>query len=581
MSTNYWTRRRFTRRKVIIAGGTGLAAAGALALAGCGDDDDDDTPTATSTGTPSTSTATTGTATTTSTGAQPKTGGTIRLMFGGGPQEQPHEDPQLTTTGLLHVFGSGCAYSRLIKFEMGPDMPAGTKNPVGDIAESWESPERTTFIFKLRPDVKWQNIAPMNGRPLVADDIIYSYKRQQEVKVLGPNLGAIESLEAQDDSTLVIKIPAPNVDFLVSLASHYNKIVGREVVELKGHLKEGPTIGTGPWIQTEWTTGSVVKFRRNPDYYGKGIIGGGPLPYADALEIYRIPDANTGLAQWRGKQAMVLGMWGSPWTAADVAREHASSPDTYIVQASVPDGSCGASRLFTKVDRAPTDNPLVRKALLHAIDRDALIEVMTDGGGKYCADLVVPAPDWELPEDELRELLRYDPEESRALLSQAGVSNWSPDMSVGSYGRLPAGGDLMYANLLDVGITPSLRACDNVCNTDAATSGNYELHYGGQDRGLTMTQDLDNVYRTGAPSNPTGLADAELDRMIAAQKEEFDEATRRDLANRIQRRVIDISAYVTTNSQAGIQMLVHNELRDLWPMVSQDSEAYANLWVDA
>src|SRR5207245_1014099 len=119
------------------------------------------------------------------------------------------------------------------------------------------------YIFKLRPNAKWQNIPPVSGREVVADDIKYSYERQIALKFNAGRLPAIDKIEVVNPTTLKLTSPKPDADFLTTLSFSYNKIVPHETVELKGDLTEGPVIGSGPWILDAWDKNSVVRLKKN------------------------------------------------------------------------------------------------------------------------------------------------------------------------------------------------------------------------------------------------------------------------------------------------------------------------------
>src|SRR5262249_33736521 len=126
----------------------------------------------------------------------------------------------------------------------------------------------------------------VNGRELVADDVIYSYERTRELKVNAALLAGITKMEAPDKYTLKLTLDKPNADLLTSLADYTQKIVAKEAVAVNGNLDNGPTIGTGPWIFESFVPMQVFKAKRNPDYFLKG------LPYADALEANRFADVS-------------------------------------------------------------------------------------------------------------------------------------------------------------------------------------------------------------------------------------------------------------------------------------------------
>src|SRR5437773_966505 len=107
--------------------------------------------------------------------AQPKYGGTF--VYSGGNSSWAHLDPHQTSASINFGQGLGMAYNRLMKLQLeGLEMPA--YKPVPDLIESVEQPDDTTYIFKLRGGVKFHNIAPVNGRELVAEDVVYSFNRQ-------------------------------------------------------------------------------------------------------------------------------------------------------------------------------------------------------------------------------------------------------------------------------------------------------------------------------------------------------------------------------------------------------------------
>jgi peptide/nickel transport system substrate-binding protein len=68
-------------------------------------------------------------------------------------------------------------YSKLLRHKVGADVQSGTFIVEPDLAERWEVPNDTTYIFHLRRGVQWHNKPPVNGRELVAEDVKFSYDR--------------------------------------------------------------------------------------------------------------------------------------------------------------------------------------------------------------------------------------------------------------------------------------------------------------------------------------------------------------------------------------------------------------------
>ena len=90
--------------------------------------------------------------------------------------DPPHFDPHLTLNFKTNTTLS-FVYSTLVRYKVGADVPPGTFTVEPHLAERWEQPDDTTYIFHLRQGVKWHNKPPLNGRELVADDVKFTYDR--------------------------------------------------------------------------------------------------------------------------------------------------------------------------------------------------------------------------------------------------------------------------------------------------------------------------------------------------------------------------------------------------------------------
>src|SRR5262245_1089063 len=121
---------------------------------------------------------------------QVKLGGAFRIST---QSETPNLDPHMVQSTVLHILGPGIAWSKLVQFKS--DVQPGETIPTADLAESWEQPDDRTYIFKLQPNAKFHNIPPVNGRPVVADDVKFSFERQLGLKLNAGKLPAIEKIE--------------------------------------------------------------------------------------------------------------------------------------------------------------------------------------------------------------------------------------------------------------------------------------------------------------------------------------------------------------------------------------------------
>src|SRR5204862_7448715 len=134
-----------------------------------------------------------------------------------GGMDTPNLDPHLLNVAALVGHGAGMCWSQLLFFKNGPGIKMPNFEVEGDLAESWTQPDDTTYVFKLRPGVKFHNIAPVNGRELVADDIVFSYQRVLDQKTFAAVLRGVTKMEATDRSTLKLTLDKPNADLLANL----------------------------------------------------------------------------------------------------------------------------------------------------------------------------------------------------------------------------------------------------------------------------------------------------------------------------------------------------------------------------
>jgi ABC-type transport system substrate-binding protein len=152
----------------------------------------------------------------------PKRGGTLVVAADVSP---PGLDPQKSAAAHSWMIAEH-VYSNLLRRD--PKM-----NIAGDLAESWQVVNDTTFVFKLRKGVVWHH-----GRDLVADDVKYSFERMLDEKTASPwrsNWLIIDRIETPDRSTVRFVIKRPFAPFFSYLATpHYSAIVPRDLVEKHG-----------------------------------------------------------------------------------------------------------------------------------------------------------------------------------------------------------------------------------------------------------------------------------------------------------------------------------------------------------
>src|SRR6266567_3363597 len=202
----------------------------------------------------------------------------------------------LSASAMVHQVASN-AYSKLMRVSRKND-DLNTQVLYPDLATSWEIVSPTTWTFHLRPGVKFQNVSPTNGRPLTAEDIKYSILRSATDKTsqLRGGFVNLDTIEIPDPQTLTLKLKHFDSLLFNNLAGHYAWVVPHELVEGPG-LKNN-MVGSGPFIFQKWEQDSQLTFKKNPDYYIKGI------PFIDELKVLQIGDQNDRIAALRSGQVL-------------------------------------------------------------------------------------------------------------------------------------------------------------------------------------------------------------------------------------------------------------------------------------
>ncbi|MBX7131558.1 MAG: ABC transporter substrate-binding protein [Fimbriimonadaceae bacterium] len=362
---NYWNRlyaKRLSRRTALGSAALTVTGAAGLLTVGCGGDDDDSgDPKGGSSPQPTAAVSTPRPAVTVT--EEAKSGG--RLTWTALPTfTYQHLDPHATiyTTAFTFPTHSLLAY-------MDDTNPDGSKWEVkADAAESWETPDATTYIFKLRSNLKFHNLPPANGRNATSEDVKFSldrigledphFFRQNDFKAFGMEV------TTPDASTVVIKFPKPMAAFWNRLTTPGTVIMPTEIgTDLI--VSTDPLSGTGPFMHKEFTLDRSMTLAKNPEYSLAG------QPYLD--EILALPGTATSesrMTQFKAKQT-------DTFTAGTVDQWN----ELKSLDGVVTDRRVGVQSQWVvfNTQKAPFDDPRVRKALSLVLPRQEIVDIAHRG----------------------------------------------------------------------------------------------------------------------------------------------------------------------------------------------------------
>ena len=302
------------------------------------------------------------------------------------------------------------------------------------LADSWQaSPDLKTYTFKLRKGVKFQN-----GEPFDSAAVKFSFERAAAPASTNKDKSlfqSFESVSAPDADTVVIalKYSEPNLPFLLGQAS-------ASIIEQKSAPTDATQpVGTGPYTLGAWTKGSSITLAKWPDYRNAGAIK------LAKVTIRFISDPAAQIA------ALLSGdVDAFPRVTARSLTQFKSDPRFKVL--------IGGSRAKTIVGinerHKPLDDVRVRRAIVAAIDRKAMIEGAVDGFGVPIGSFYAPG---SLGYVDTTGINPYDPEKAKKLLAEAGVATpieLTLKLPPPPYAR--QGGEILVAQLAKVGIVAKI-----------------------------------------------------------------------------------------------------------------------------
>jgi ABC-type transport system substrate-binding protein len=372
-SENYWTRRlqsaHLNRRRLIAGMGAAGAGAAALALVGCGGDSTSDT-------TPG------------SAAAQPTANPTKQAEVKGILYQRKDTTAQAVKGGMFQTYttadvtnldplgspsftanaAGGWMYPRLMSYKPGVGVPSkGELQPY--LALTHEQPEPTTLTLHLRPNAVWENKAPLNGRAIDADDVVFSWNKfaakgasRKDLANLPDNpTGPVLSVTAIDKSTVSFKLAAPYAPLLSALAyTRYLTVMPRES-ESGGYDPRNETRSGGPWILDSYQRSVAYTYKKNPTYWDKDKV------FLDGFDMPIIPEYASGLAQFQAKK-----IWSFALRQEDVIGVKKDLPEL-AVDANAQ-GRTDWMTYFGLQPGSPFLDPRVRRAASMLLDRDLWID---------------------------------------------------------------------------------------------------------------------------------------------------------------------------------------------------------------
>jgi peptide/nickel transport system substrate-binding protein len=296
-------------------------------------------------------------------------------------------------------------YRGLTRFAI-KDGKVTTAEVQPDLAESWTlSPDGTVWTFKLKKGVQFHK----GFGELTAEDVKFSFERQIKRTpgmLFGVNLGVIKSIEVVDPHTVQIVLNAFDAIFLLRMVGYQQGyIVSKKAVEKYGDQYKWNPVGTGPFYFERHSPREKIVLKAFDKYHAG-------RPQIDEVHWFDVPEDATKLIGLEKGTFDLLYPESVTCDFDDQVRKMGAVMDRR--------GPGGQERYYLNMTKPPFDDIRVRKAFMHAIDRNAIKETL------YCRDLARVAPSVVPPGyfgHIPMKFPEYNPELAKKLLAEAGHPN--------------------------------------------------------------------------------------------------------------------------------------------------------------
>jgi peptide/nickel transport system substrate-binding protein len=265
-----------------------------------------------------------------------------------------------------------------------------------DLASRWENPDPRTYVFHLRPGVRFHD-----GRPLTSADVKFTFDSILTGAVTTPKhtaLRMVASIETPDDATLIIHLKEPDASLLWNIARPAIGVVPRG----SGRNFAAHPIGTGPFRFARARQEEEVVLECNRDYFRAA-------PQIARVRFRVVPDAIVRALELRkGSADLELGS-----LTPDMVQVLARQPSLAVTERP----GTNYNYLAVNLEDPVLARREVRQALAYATDREAIIRYLLRG--EACpASAILPPGHWAY-EPDVRQY-PYDPARARQLLDAAG-----------------------------------------------------------------------------------------------------------------------------------------------------------------
>jgi peptide/nickel transport system substrate-binding protein len=389
------------------------------------------------------------------------------------------------------------------------------------LATEWEtSADNLTWTFTLRDGVTFHD-----GSEFDSADVVYSYRRIIDEDLANSyRFANVASVDAPDAQHVVLTLTQPTPNLLALIGSFKGMAILPEGAAEDLDLTTEAN-GTGPF-ELESTDATHTVLTAFDDYWGG-------KPAIDGVEFRYISEPAAALTALRNGEVQ--------WTDNVPPQDIESLQDDGEVELSST-ASVDYWYMSMNYARAPFDNPLVRRAIATAIDRDEVTEAAKFGAAR--------ANQTAIPEDSFfyYDYAPFDPDVDAAkqLLQQAGVTTpiTMGLMVTDEFPESVTAAQVIASELEPIGINVEVETLDFATWLDREDQGDFDAFMLSWLGNIDPADFYEQQHITGGSSNYQGYSNPQVDQLLTQAATEVDQDKRKDLYDQAAKLIVDDVSYL-------------------------------------
>ena len=396
-----------------------------------------------------------------------------------------------------------------------------------ELADTWEMPNPTTYVFRIR-----ENAFFHNGEPVTAEDVRFSLAQillPGSTAFFRQDFQVIDGVEATSEKVVTVTLKQPTASFAAMIANGNAPIISAKA----GVVNPNQPVGCGPFTLRDSEKGVSLTFKANKAFYKPG------LPRSDLVRFVVYADDSLRVSALEAGDVDIIDY--VPWQSM---RSLAENP-----LMSMQSAKAAYMYLVFNASAGPFRDARVRRAVAHAIKRDEIVKGAFLGFGEPLDGLPID-PLSPFYDRASADLWPYDPDRARSLLKEAGAAGTSVTLlSTATYGMHKDTAEIIQQNLAAVGMQVGLSLPEWGVRVAQGNQGRYQFAVNGGGGEFGDPDEMTAAIGPGAPSyrRSFGMANKGIDDLLARARHEPDQDRRRAYYAELSRLCADEVPICTLN----------------------------------